>query len=189
VTSLDAALAATDRSHYWHDDPVRPRVPQITPTELIAAMLELLDPQPGQSVLEVGTGSGFSTALLARIVGPTGLVVSLDVDEEMTDRAGRVLVSDGVTNVVLRKADGRTGDAEHAPFDRIVSWAQADRAVPAPWVAQVREGGVVVSPVRLEGQAQVIRYRGGPDGLVEESRLRAGFGPLTAEPWRPWLTE
>jgi protein-L-isoaspartate(D-aspartate) O-methyltransferase len=186
---LAEVLAATDRAHYWDHDPVRPRLPQTTPTDLIVAMLELLDPGTGQTVLEIGTGSGFSTALLARLVGPSGLVVSLDVDPTMIERAGRVLVADGITNVVLRQADGRTADAEHAPFDRIISWAQADRVVPAPWVEQIREGGIVVSPVRQEGRAHVIRYRAAPDGLVEDGSLRAGFGPLTAEPWRPWLTE
>jgi protein-L-isoaspartate(D-aspartate) O-methyltransferase len=189
VTRLAEVLAATDRAHYWHDDPVRPQIPQTTPTELIAAMLELLEPDVGQTVLEIGTGSGFSTALLARLVGPDGLVVSLDVDPTMTERAGRVLVADGITNVVLRQADGRTADADHAPFDRIVSWAQADRAVPAPWVEQIRAGGIVVAPVRQEGRSEVIRFRAGPDGLVADGTLRAGFGPLTAEPWRPWLTE
>jgi protein-L-isoaspartate(D-aspartate) O-methyltransferase len=189
VTRLDEALAATDRSHYWHDDAVQPQIRHTTPTELIAAMLELLDPEPGQRVLEIGTGSGFSTALLARLVGADGLVVSLDVDTEMTERAGRVLVADGVSNVVLRRADGRTADPEHAPYDRIISWAQADRALPAPWLEQIRPGGIVVSPVRHEGRAEVIRYRAEAGGLVEDGSLRAGFDPLTAEPWRPWLTE
>jgi protein-L-isoaspartate(D-aspartate) O-methyltransferase len=76
-------------------------------------------------VLEIGTGSGFSTALLSHLVGNDGAVCSVDVDREMSERAARLLPMAGHSNVLLRTGDGRKGWAESAPFDRLVVWAAA----------------------------------------------------------------
>jgi protein-L-isoaspartate(D-aspartate) O-methyltransferase len=85
------------------------QLPQTSRPELIATMLRLLDVQPDHQVLEVGTGSGYSTALLAHLVGPGGQVISLDIDPELVTRASRLLALDGRTNVTVWHADGRLG--------------------------------------------------------------------------------
>jgi protein-L-isoaspartate(D-aspartate) O-methyltransferase len=149
-------------------------------------MLRLLDVQPGHRVLEVGTGSGYSTALLAHLVGPAGQVISLDIDPEMVTRTRRLLALDGRTNVTVLHADGRLGHPPGAPYDRLVAWAQAPQAIPIAWTEQVHPGGIIVAPLRRR-TPQVVRMRVLTSQQVsEEQQIAAGFIPLTSKPLRPW---
>jgi hypothetical protein len=109
-------------------------------------MLRLLDVQPDHRVLEIGTGSGYSTALLAHLVGAGGQVISLDIDPEMVTRTSRLLALDHRGNVTVWHADGRLGHPPGAPYDRLVAWAQAPHAIPAAWTGQVRLGGIISLP-------------------------------------------
>jgi protein-L-isoaspartate(D-aspartate) O-methyltransferase len=162
------------------------QLPQTSKSELIATMLRLLDVQPDHRVLEVGTGSGYSTALLAHLVGAGGQVISLDIDPEMVTRAGRLLALDGHTNVTVWRADGRRGHPPGAPYDRLVAWAQAPHAIPAAWTEQVHPGGIIVAPLRRP-IPQVVRLRVlARRQLSQEQQIAAGFIPLTATPLRPW---
>lgn len=148
----------------------------------------MLRVERGARVLEVGTGSGLSTALLTRLVGPQGRVVTLDVHGELTVRARDKLRRDGYHQVVTEHADGQLDHPAGAPYDLVVAWASAAEAPPPAWVEQVRPGGVIALPVRRD-PPMVLRLRVGADGLVrEEDSVRAGFVPLTAEPFRPWET-
>lgn len=181
---LTAAMAAVDEQRYMFE-PGRAQLPQTTRPELVARVLRMLDAEPGQRILEVGTGSGYSTALLSYIVGNDGQVVSLDVDPTVTDRAQRLLDRDDRGNVLVLQADGRFGHAAGAPYDRLVAWAAAV-VVPPVWVEQVRPGGVIVSPLRRDPPI-VVRLTVLPGGsLREEAAIRTGFTPLTPEPFRPW---
>jgi protein-L-isoaspartate(D-aspartate) O-methyltransferase len=121
------------------------QLPQTSKPELIATMLRLLDVQLDHRVLEVGTGSGYSTALLAHLVGAGGQVISLDIDPEMVTRASRLLALDGHTNVTIWHAAGRRGHPSGAPYDRLVAWAQAPHAIPDAWTGQVHPGGIIVA--------------------------------------------
>src|SRR5215216_3880514 len=109
---LDSALQAVDRSHFCLDDQGR-QLPQTSAPEVIVRMLQLLDVQLGDRVLEIGTGSGYSTALLAELTGPSGTIVSIDVDPEMAQRATRLLRDAGYDNVSVVTADGAKGCAAH----------------------------------------------------------------------------
>ena len=184
---VSRALDEVSRQYYCVDVLGQP-VHQTSATEMIERMLRLLDVVSGQRVLEIGTGSGFSTALLSHLVGSDGVVYSVDVDNEMTERAARLLARDGRSNVVLRSGDGRKGWAEYAPFDRLVAWAAAS-GFPRAWREQTRDHAILVVPMRHKGQACVSRYRHGRDGSVmEELRIPGSFIPLTATPLRPWET-
>jgi protein-L-isoaspartate(D-aspartate) O-methyltransferase len=184
---VSRALEDVPRPYYCLDERGQ-AVHQTSATEMIKRMLRLLEVVSGQRVLEIGTGSGFSTALLSHLVGSRGAVFSVDVDPEMSERAARLLQIAGQSNVLLRTGDGRKGWAEYAPFDRLVAWAAA-ATVPRAWREQTRDGAILVVPMRRKGQAWVSRYRRGPRGsVIEELRMPGSFIPLTAAPLRPWET-
>ncbi len=121
---------------------------------MMAEMLELLELEPGHRVLEVGAGTGYNAALLAHIVGPSGRVVTIDVDPEIATRADRAL-RDADAPVEVAVGDGRLGVAEGAPYDRIIVTASAD-AIPRAWLEQLVDGGRLVVPLRLDPDADAI---------------------------------
>jgi protein-L-isoaspartate(D-aspartate) O-methyltransferase len=185
--SVGTALRAVEHARYCLDEQGN-QLPQTSDPDVIARMLRLLDPRPGDRVLEIGTGSGYSTALLAELTGPTGGVVSIDVDPEVTFRATRLLADAGYGNVLLVTADGRQGWPSHAPFGRVVAWCSVGD-VPTAWRAQTRPGAVLVVPMRADGETWVGKYhRTRRSTLVEDERVAGGFVPATATPFRPWET-
>ncbi|ANZ36449.1 hypothetical protein BBK82_10615 [Lentzea guizhouensis] len=111
-------------------------------------MLEMLDLEPGLSVLEIGTGSGYSGALLSAAVGADGHVVSIDIDSDLVARASALHRQAYNTNIEVHAADGFGGWASAAPFDRIVAWTTPD-VLPEPWIKQASAGAVVLTPVKL----------------------------------------
>lgn len=123
-------------------------IPQTSCQQIIADMLSRLDVQPGMTVLEIGTGSGYSTALLAHLAGSEGSVVSLDVVGALVDRARTLLSAHGHANVTVLRADGVKGAPERGPFDRIVAWATPPH-LPAAWITQLVPEGVIVAPMLL----------------------------------------
>lgn len=110
---------------------------------VVALMLRHLDAWPGDTVLEIGTGTGWNTALLAVRLGDQN-VASIEVDPGLAEVARRNLAAAG-RDVAVRVGDGTVGWPERAPFDRVISTAAVDR-VPYAWVEQTRSGGRVVTP-------------------------------------------
>ena len=163
------AHAATSAGRYQHGVPS----PQVTPPAVVLAMLRLLDLPRGGSVYEVGTGSGFATAVLARAVGPAGRVHSVDVDPAVAARARRLL-GDDVAGVTVAVADALHHPPPDGPYDRLVAFLSVADGPPPPWAAAVRRGGLLVVPVRATGR--VVRYRvGEPGELVVEGGITATF--------------
>ncbi|WP_338177488.1 methyltransferase domain-containing protein [Candidatus Dormiibacter inghamiae] len=151
---------------------------------MVAIMLQQLQVEPSNSVLEVGTGTGYNAALLAHLAGPAGHVVSLDVDEDLYARAQENLARAGVRGVEVRLHDGAQGWPQRAPFDRIVVTASAADLSPQ-WLRQLRQGGRLVVPMALlEGGerphlcATFVREA---DRLQGESLQGCGFLPLRGE--------
>jgi protein-L-isoaspartate(D-aspartate) O-methyltransferase len=112
---------------------------------LMAQMLEDLDLQPGQRVLEVGSGTGYNAALLAYVAGP---VYSIDIDPRVLEEARRHLADFADRWVQFHQADGRLGFPPGAPYDRIMVTASTADLAPA-WLEQTVDGGLVLAPVAL----------------------------------------
>ncbi|MGN6636727.1 MAG: protein-L-isoaspartate O-methyltransferase family protein [Oryzihumus sp.] len=113
----------------------------------VRTMLELLDVTPGRRVLDVGAGSGWTTALLAALVGPSGAVVGVEIEPELTRQAAERVSATGRTWARVEQAvPGRLGWPGQAPYDRVLVSAGAPE-VPAELLAQLAPEGVMVLPV------------------------------------------
>ena len=111
----------------------------------IAFMLELLQARPEDKILEVGTGSGYLTALLADLVGGQGEVHSVELLPRLNEFANNNLRKYRYKNVMLYIGDGRSGIPEIAPFDKIISGAEVG-IIPEEWKRQLKVGGVIITP-------------------------------------------
>ena len=145
-------------------------------------LLHHLDVRPGQRVLDVGCGSGWTTALLAHLVGPDGAVVGVEIVPELVDFGQSNLARTGTPTARIEAADPEVlGHPEAAPYDRILVSAEAQE-VPAALVDQLGVDGVLVVPV--DGRLAVVR-RSGPHAEPEVRLVgHYAFVPLL-EPGRP----
>ena len=142
---------------------------------MAAVMTDLLAPLPTDTVLEVGTGLGYQTAILARLARR---VWSVEVVEELALEAEARLARLGYPNVEIRVGDGSRGWAEHAPFDKILVAASAE-VVPPTLVEQLRPGGRMVLPLGgEEAQALTLLDKGDRDRLSRRQVLPVRFGRL-----------
>lgn len=114
---------------------------------VVAFMLELLEPQPGDKILEIGSGSGWQMTLLAELVGREGKIIAIERIPELVEMARRNLEPYGYSQVFLVKGDGSKGYAAEAPYDKIIAAATA-REVPIPWKEQLKSDGRIVFPRR-----------------------------------------
>lgn len=150
-------------------------------------MLRLLEVPEGSRVLEVGTGSGYSTALLSVLVGPFGRVISVVSTPTWWGVPPGSLEDEGRASVQVLLADGRLGYAPVAPYDRLIAWASAQEPIPDAWAEQVLPGGLIVAPIRTDVGQFVARLRLTSLGEAAiEQTIEGGFIPLTGEPFRPW---
>jgi protein-L-isoaspartate(D-aspartate) O-methyltransferase len=158
------------------DEPIRiPRGQVTTQPSLIAAMVAALGLTGGERVLEVGTGLGFQTAILARLARQ---VVSIERLADLAAQARANLAAAGVGRVTVVVGDGTLGVPEHAPYQAIVVSA-ASPWVPGPLVEQLTDGGRLVHPVGPGGHEQVTAFSRQADRLVVDARLvPARFVPL-----------
>ena len=136
---------------------------------IIALMTDVLDPQPGEKVLEIGTGLGYQAAILAELAGQ---VYSVEIIEELAHSARRRLVDRGVENVRIRVGDGSLGWPEHAPFDKVLV-AAAPELIPTALLSQLKSGGRMVIPAGLESAQKLIEVRKNPSGNLKTRELLA----------------
>ena len=138
----------------------------------VAAMLRLLEVEPGEHVLDVGSGSGWTAALLSVLVGPTGSVIGVERVPELTRRARDAVAH--VSHVEIRQADPDVlGAPDSAPFARILVSAEA-MTLPLELVDQLAPDGVMVIPV----DGQMLRVRRAADGVRVSEHGLYRFVPL-----------
>ncbi len=151
------------RAYVWHYLDIGFGV-TITGPHTVARMTNTIDPQPGEKVLEIGTGSGYQSAYLRYL---TDRIFTIEIIRPLFERTGRVyenLIARGYTEygAIRRKfGDGYYGWAEHAPFDKIIVTAGIDH-IPPPLLQQLRPGGVMVIPVGPPGAQHVLKVEKRP---------------------------
>ena len=137
-------IPAAERAHAYDDGPVPIGQGQtISQPYIVALMTELVRPQPGDRVLEVGTGSGYQAAVLARLVAH---VYTVELEDTLARSATAVLRELKYENITVRTGDGYGGWPEHAPFDIVIVTA-APEQVPQPLIDQLKPGGRLIVPV------------------------------------------
>ncbi len=142
---------------------------------IVAYMTQMLDPQPTDRVLEIGTGSGYQAAILSPLVKE---VYSIEIVEALGKRAAKVLKKLKYENVFTKIGDGYKGWEEHAPFDKVIVTCSPED-VPQPLVDQLREGGLLIVPMGQRHQ-QTLYLMIKKDGkLVTEALRPTLFVPMT----------
>lgn len=143
----------------------------------VAFMTQLLDPRPGDVVLEIGTGSGYQVAILSKLVKK---VHTIERFKDLAEGARKILKRLGCKNVEVIVGDGSKGLSEHAPFDGIIITAAAPR-IPRPLLDQLRIGGRLVAPVGSNFLQEMVKITKTKKGLEEETYPGFRFVPLVGE--------
>jgi protein-L-isoaspartate(D-aspartate) O-methyltransferase len=143
---------------------------------IVAFMTEALGLRGGETVLEVGTGSGYQAAVLAEIAAR---VYTIEIVAPLAEEARERLVRLGYRNVEVRAGDGYQGWPEKAPFDAVIVTAAAPR-IPEPLKQQLKDGGRLVIPVGEEYQELIVVTRRGT-AYVENRVLPVRFVPMTGK--------
>lgn len=178
---VDRALFVPEGSelYAWENRPLPIGYGQtISQPFIVALMTDLLDLQPGNRVLELGTGSAYQAAVLSELVAE---VYTIEIVPELAASAASRLENLGYENVQVRSGDGWHGWPEAAPFDRIIVTAVAEE-VPPKLIEQLKVGGRLVMPIgpRYGGQNLTVIEKG-EDGLTEQQVLPVQFVPLTRD--------
>lgn len=162
-------------------DPAGMAISSSSQPAIMAIMLERLDLRVGQRVLEIGTGTGYNTALLGSLVTSRRRVVSVELDRDLA-RLARSRLHQGGHRARVVPGDGRDGWQDSAPYDRIIATASVD-AVPRAWFDQLSGDGLVEVPLRLTDIAQtqaVVTFRKVEDHLESAAAVWGGFMPMRA---------
>ena len=173
-------LVADALSHQAYEDAPLPigEGQTISAPGIVAAMSEALELRESDRVLEIGTGSGYQAALLARLAER---VISIERIPALAERAENALRALGVRNVVVKLGDGTRGCPELAPFDAILVTAGGPE-VPPPLLEQLATGGRLVGPFGRRGAQTLVRVRRGVNGrFASEALGRCRFVDLVGE--------
>lgn len=149
---------------------------------IVALMTDLLDLEPGDTVLEIGTGSGYQTAVLSRLVEQ---VYTIEICEPLAQRAAATFERLGLPNIHARVGDGHSGWPEAAPFDAILV-AAAPAEVPEPLIAQLKPGGRLVMPVGDVAQQLIVVEKQSDHTSVLREIIPVCFVPLTRQDTPPY---
>ena len=160
---------------------------------VVAFMIELLEPKEGEKILDVGSGSGWTTALLAELVGEMGKVVAVELIPELKtfgeSNVGKYdFIKRGIAQFIC--GDGSKGCEKQAPFDKILASASA-KEIPNAWKEQLKIGGRIVAPVQ---SSVLLLIKKGEDEFQEFENPGFAFVPLisngesaAAEHWKKYF--
>jgi protein-L-isoaspartate(D-aspartate) O-methyltransferase len=141
---------------------------------IVAFMTEQLQPVPGMKILEIGTGSGYQAAILAHLGCK---VYSIELLEELSLRAEKILAELNFNTVTVRCGNGYLGWPEEAPFDAVLVTA-APEAIPEKLIEQLKEGGAMIAPVGRTHAQSLQRITKKDNILIEETLLPVRFVPM-----------
>ncbi|MCX7895856.1 MAG: protein-L-isoaspartate(D-aspartate) O-methyltransferase [Thermoanaerobaculum sp.] len=149
----------------------------ISQPSVVARMIALAQVGPEDRVLEIGTGSGFQTAVLARLCR---FVFTVERIPQLAAQARSRLAQLGLRNVTVQVMDGSLGWRAHAPYDVILVSAAAP-TIPPPLLEQLAQGGRLVAPVGGLNQQELVRVTRGGEGFFSQSFGQASFVPLVGK--------
>lgn len=157
TTAMEEAFRVIDRKDFVRPDYVSEAYEDyplpigegqtISQPTTVVFMLELLDPKPGEKILDVGSGSGWTTALLAKLVGPSGKVFGVEKIPDLVSFGQKNLEKYSLKDTSIVKAGKDLGLPNEAPFDKIMVSAAAEK-LPTKLVNQLKPGGIMVIPIR-----------------------------------------
>ena len=166
------------RSRAYEDGPLPIGGRQtISQPYIVALMSELLDLTPNERVLEIGTGSGYQSAVLSRLAGH---VYSIEIIPELAKASAERLKQLGFSNITVREGDGYRGWPEHAPYDGIIVTAAPER-IPQPLLDQLAANGRMVIPVGGFFQELKVFKKDASGRVTEKDILPVRFVPMTGE--------
>jgi len=154
---------------------------------MMAIMLEQLDLQPGQRVLEIGAGTGYNAALMAHIVGESGRVITMDIDQDIVEGARQHIAAAGISGVEVVQGDGALGYPDAAPYDRIILTVGA-WDIPLTWIEQLKPAGRLVLPLDIKGTQKSVALAWQGDHLESLSVRACQFMTLRGQAARPDYT-
>jgi protein-L-isoaspartate(D-aspartate) O-methyltransferase len=168
----------SQREGAYEDHPLPIAASQtISQPYIVALMSELLALKPRSRVLEIGTGSGYQSAVLGELAAE---VYSIEIVPDLARAAGEKLRQLGYSNVTVREGDGYRGWPEHAPFDGIIVTAAPER-IPQPLIDQLAEGGRMVIPVGGFFQELKVFTKQADGRVTEKDIIPVRFVPMTGE--------
>jgi protein-L-isoaspartate(D-aspartate) O-methyltransferase len=150
---------------------------------MVAVMTDLLELKPNDVVLEIGTGLGYQAAVLAELASS---VYTVEIIDELAQRAVQRLKQEGYTNVEVRVGNGYFGWPEHAPFDKVIVTAAPD-LIPPPPINQLKAGGRMVIPVGLPDAQQLLLIDKDVNGKVRTKEIMQVLFSLLEGPDEPTL--
>ena len=148
---------------------------------MVAVMTDLLELKPDDVVLEIGTGLGYQSAVLAELAGR---VYSVEIIDELAQPAVQRLKREGYTNIEVRVGNGYFGWPEHAPFDKVIVTAAPD-LIPPPLINQLKAGGRMVIPVGLPDAQQLVVVDKDLNGKVRTKEIMQVLFSLLEGPDQP----
>ncbi|MEM3408262.1 MAG: protein-L-isoaspartate(D-aspartate) O-methyltransferase [Candidatus Micrarchaeia archaeon] len=150
----------------------------ISAPSIVGIMLKELNVREGMTVLEIGTGSGWQTCLLAKLVGNSGKIYSIERIKELAENAKQIIKQLGIENVEIIVKDGTEGLREKSPFDRIIVSA-ASPQIPLPLLEQLKKGGKMLIPLGIGyWQDLVLVEKNENEGISTRAILPVMFVPL-----------
>ncbi|MGB7466464.1 MAG: protein-L-isoaspartate(D-aspartate) O-methyltransferase [Candidatus Acidiferrum sp.] len=148
---------------------------------MVAVMTDLLELKPDDAVLEIGTGLGYQSAVLAELAGS---VYTVEIIDELAQRAVQRLKREGYTNTEVRVGNGYFGWPEHAPFDKVIVTAAPD-LIPPPLINQLKFGGRMVIPVGLPDAQQLVVVDKDVNGRIKTKEIMQVLFSLLEAPDEP----
>lgn len=185
-TRVEAAFAAVPRDVFLPNIPLESAFADVTvPVRLnargeatctatmpsmLAFMLQELDLQPGHNLLEVGTGTGYTVALMRHLLGKKGVITSLEIERDIAEHAKDALTRANINDYHIVVVDGAEGYAPRAQYDRMMVTAGI-WDVPLPWIRQLKPDGRIVAPVWLDGLQVAACFTLQEDGTLYSDRM------------------